>query len=243
MSHFSVLVIGKDIDTQLAPFQENNMSDCPKEFLVFEKTNLEEKKKDYLNDTTSKGIPLKEEYSTFKDYLEDYCSEQIDDEMGEYGYWTNPNSKWDWYVVGGRWSNMLTLKNGQKVNSALAKDIDFDFIDKEESEKARIRWELWVEGREPENDEETKILKEQFYKTEYYLGKYKTKENYVRLVNEISTHAVLKKGKWFESGEMGWFGCNNATADEEYTWYKNFRSNFIDKLKPNDLVTIVDCHI
>ena len=35
MSHFSVLVIGDDVEAALAPFQENNMGDCPKAYLAF----------------------------------------------------------------------------------------------------------------------------------------------------------------------------------------------------------------
>ena len=35
MSHFTVLVIGDNPEEQLAPFQENNMGDCPEEYLEF----------------------------------------------------------------------------------------------------------------------------------------------------------------------------------------------------------------
>jgi hypothetical protein len=35
MSHFPVLVIGDNPEDQLAPFQENNMGDCPKKYLEF----------------------------------------------------------------------------------------------------------------------------------------------------------------------------------------------------------------
>ena len=31
---------------------------------------------------------------------------------GEYGYWNNPNAKWDWYQLGGRWSGYFKLKEG-----------------------------------------------------------------------------------------------------------------------------------
>ena len=31
--HFTVMVVGDDIEQQLAPFQENNMGDCPEEYL------------------------------------------------------------------------------------------------------------------------------------------------------------------------------------------------------------------
>lgn len=39
---------------------------------------------------------------------------------------TNPNKKWDWYQVGGRFGNRLALKDGRKVNQARAGDIDWD---------------------------------------------------------------------------------------------------------------------
>ncbi len=39
MSHFTVLVIGDEVDEQLAQYQENNMADVPKEYLEFEEDN------------------------------------------------------------------------------------------------------------------------------------------------------------------------------------------------------------
>ncbi len=35
MSHFSVLVIGDDVEEQLAPYQENNRDTCPKKYMEF----------------------------------------------------------------------------------------------------------------------------------------------------------------------------------------------------------------
>lgn len=43
-----------------------------------------------------------------------------------YGYWYNPNAKWDWWEVGGRWNNKLTIADGQtlkRVNSARIKNL------------------------------------------------------------------------------------------------------------------------
>lgn len=37
----------------------------------------------------------------------------------------NPDAVWDWYVVGGRWSGELKLKNGEGVDFAEVKDIDW----------------------------------------------------------------------------------------------------------------------
>ena len=44
MSHFTVLVVTETADqleAALAPFQENNMGDCPREFLQFFSTQEE----------------------------------------------------------------------------------------------------------------------------------------------------------------------------------------------------------
>lgn len=151
MSHFTVLVIGDNPEAQLAPYQENNMCDCPKEYLEFmdEETRMLE---DYLNDTQeyvimpdgSRKLPWDEAfrvsgssyshgsdthripdhlekvtlkfadvYPTFDEYCLDWCGlKERDAEMGRYGYWENPNAKWDWYQIGGRWTGFFKLKNG-----------------------------------------------------------------------------------------------------------------------------------
>ena len=58
MSHFTVGVICKelnDYEKLLAPYQENNMEDCPKEYLKFTSTSKEEKER-YENDTTERFV-------------------------------------------------------------------------------------------------------------------------------------------------------------------------------------------
>lgn len=47
---------------------------------------------------------------TKKEFVEDWYGY---DKLGEeYGYWHNPNAKWDWYQLGGRWSGYFKLKEG-----------------------------------------------------------------------------------------------------------------------------------
>jgi hypothetical protein len=54
---------------------------------------------------------------------------------------TNPNKKWDWWQVGGRWSNRLLLKGGEKADSARKADIDFDGMRDAAAAKAGERWD------------------------------------------------------------------------------------------------------
>lgn len=83
----------------------------------------------------------------------------------------NPNSKWDWYCIGGRWDGFLQLKekdengNSIKSNQACYKEIDWDYMfekdiipfcfidhDGEWYEKGSMGWWGFVSD-EKDNDE------------------------------------------------------------------------------------------
>lgn len=53
--------------------------------------------------------------------------------------------------------------------------------------------------------------------------------------------AFVKNGKWFERGEMGWFGCVSNETDKA-TWEAFFHKT-LRELGPDTLLTLVDCHI
>lgn len=194
MSHFTVLVITNSVDEleqALAPFQENNMGNCPKQYMKFE-----DEEDGMMNDWMSgsvervvmpdgrllpsyaeefrvpgefgigsgthrvpenlptRDVPLTELYPTFEAYCEDYCGyRERDQETGRYGRWENPNCKWDWWQLGGRWSGFFKLKEGKEgtpgkpgfgmssakpgyADQARKGDIDFDAMLKEAEDQA-----------------------------------------------------------------------------------------------------------
>lgn len=51
-------------------------------------------------------FPLTQVYKTFEDYVRLYHGKK----ERPYGYWHNPDAKWDWWQVGGRWTGSLQLK-------------------------------------------------------------------------------------------------------------------------------------
>lgn len=79
-----------------------------------------------------RAVPVKEHFSSFKDYLTEYVGLSLDGKYNELTddnkviRYTNPNKCWDWWVVGGRWSNMLITKKGEHTNSCLIGDLDLD---------------------------------------------------------------------------------------------------------------------
>ena len=83
-----------------------------------------------------------EEYFEF-DYDPDYCypideitqdeaeeNGMVCDETGEYyGHYYNTQGKYDYYDIGGRWEDILPLKDGEYTNSAKISDIDIDNVE------------------------------------------------------------------------------------------------------------------
>lgn len=138
MSHFSVMVIGEDYVDQLAKFNED--IEMPR-YVKYTKAQLIEQKRkeieDYKNGIYAEYLKDREAYACscrnmkhldyvrnefpkslkwkeprlYEEAIKCYSPEEIGLE-GEVYTTENPNSKWDWYVVGGRWAGMLKLKDG-----------------------------------------------------------------------------------------------------------------------------------
>lgn len=136
MSHFTVMVIGPDVKAQLAPFHEFECTGQDDQFVV-EVDRTEEARKGYeyhVAGQKEKG----EEPETFLAFVKDwYGLESVGggtkyaepdlQKQHKYGHVlldnsgylvkvidrTNPNKKWDWWQVGGRWTNYFTLKPGR----------------------------------------------------------------------------------------------------------------------------------
>jgi len=276
MSHFSVMVICdtvEELETMLAPYQENNMGDCPKQFLEFNDITEEYREKyckesvEFVHTKDNRlllpwddefrvpgeygygtkthkvpdelprvNIPYKILYSSFDEYMQNWCGEEKDPERDLYGYWENPNAKWDWYQIGGRWKGLLKAKNGEPRSEGLLSDMDFS-PDREAAKKALDRWDQVVNGIDHGIDEYVFDSKEYFEKT------YGSAEFYAKSESEFRTYAVITPdGKWHAKGEMGWFGCSNEDADDAHAWIEHYAETFIEPYADRHAF-IVDCHI
>jgi len=112
---------------------------------------------------------FKDIYGTFEDFVKKYHGAKANDD-GQYGYWHNPNAKWDWWVIGGRWSGHWPVKTVSKdqlgrsgsfdnaptpggVDITRIKDIDFERADIQTSERVsefiRAHNEYYESGKEP----------------------------------------------------------------------------------------------
>jgi hypothetical protein len=55
-------------------------------------------------------VPHTKRYATFDEYMRDYEGDERDEKTGRYGYYHNPNAKWDWWAIGGRWRGLLMVR-------------------------------------------------------------------------------------------------------------------------------------
>ncbi|AQS86669.1 hypothetical protein AA101099_2488 [Neoasaia chiangmaiensis NBRC 101099] len=108
MSHFNVFMTGEDVEDQLAPFQENNMGDCPPEYLSF--CDCHDECVERWKDADQNGVPFRERFRTFDLFVREFFGYVRNHDTGRYGYFHNPDAKWDWYEIGGRWSGRLMIR-------------------------------------------------------------------------------------------------------------------------------------
>lgn len=267
MTHLAVLVIGdKNIEKALLPYHE------------FETTALDNEYVKEIDITTD----IKAEYAKYKDEGEsliEYIEQNYRCADGTYMYYTlnkdgtvknvirrtNPDARWDWYEIGGRFEGKLITNDNVKTNQARVKDINLKasyqaglevYLKKYEQlhahPSAMKDFKTFKEILAKSTDEET--AKKLFWAQEaqriynhpleglpeYYKLEKPQFETYIREHYVFCWNYVLK-GKWHAGAEFGWFGLNNVTSEKSREWNLHLNELF-NNLNPETWLTIVDVH-
>lgn len=82
--------------------QDGKIYSKPEKFLDPPVETGESKSIIYLPDQ-----PVKE-HCSFEEYCSDFCG--YEQKNGRWGYRRNPNAKWDWWTIGGRWSGSMLAR-------------------------------------------------------------------------------------------------------------------------------------
>jgi len=155
MSHFSVIVIGPDPEEQLEPYNEHTRVEP-----YFRPSN------DWSINFAKEKLQLIGNRDPTPEEIAEFLSEKWDDEhlvengvVGQMSTY-NPLSKWDWYVLGGRWTGYFPLKPGTSgkagspglmtnpapsgyADAALLRDIDVERARSEAVAEAREQFAKW----------------------------------------------------------------------------------------------------
>lgn len=198
-------------------------------------------------------------------HLSDYSSDEIYElvshqmePFNEAGEWFKNGSRWDWFVIGGRYTGKFL---GQDI--IYRKDLSDDNIC-EFKKKAAI--DTWNKFQAEKNKD--KFTREYIYG----LSDNETKESLILKYQKrkISAYAFLINRHWHECERLGWFGTTAKTECEitmpewngiclhkqdelgariisygidNETWGNLFFDKFIDKLEPDTVLVNVDFHV
>ena len=263
MSHYAVLVIHKedqDIEELLAPYSEH----------LEVEPYLKYKHDEALKMLRDEGYEEEEiDDALLESFVEEYSSYSLKD--GDVYTTYNPNSKWDWYSIGGRFDGELELtdkgieeainypnnpqwfkdmsreeqvEHVKWVNTAPINCIKwFKPLSEEYKVDLKRWWEINIENDELKDGEEKD--KYFLYNPEWFKRRYKDIDTYIKSQEITSFFAVLTPdGKWHEPGQMGWFACASCKPEDELKWNFEFYDRFIKPNLDSDLIcTVVDCHI
>lgn len=143
MSHYAVIVIGENVDEQLAPYDENIEVDpywedecsTPIKFWGFGAYQEEWK----LTPESSMQDLLDAIRTAWPNEADEYRINGDGVLQHERTY--NPNSKWDWYEPGGRWSDWFLDNDGVRRDTVLSQHVDWTGMKLEAMDEANKWWE------------------------------------------------------------------------------------------------------
>jgi hypothetical protein len=219
MSHYSVLILGPEPETQLDPFWE---LDLPDDLLaedyradfdpVIPSSRFAEAAARITAQAEAAGDECAARYRASleaKDYaaiFTDAHGGQLSPD-GDWGHYFNPQAKWDWFVLGGRSQGQLRLLPGRTgvIGERSWGNADAPVLPGT-CDQARAGDIDWPATRQ-----------------------------------EFTPFAVLKDGDWRDQGQMGWWG---AVIDPkaEAAWAAEVDA-LLKELPPETLVSVYDCHI
>jgi hypothetical protein len=176
--------------------------------------------------------------------------------------WFGDGSRWDWYVIGGRFDGLLGGKNVVQM-----KELSIEAVRKQREGWIQKAYKSYTERpNNPFSDvQENESLED------YIARKLGDK-------NPLHTYAFLRNRHWHEAERMGWFGgttyteCERKDLDKpvadpenwfgkclyknesmgsqvvcwnepEEIWGEQFYRRFINPLKPEDTLVVVDYHV
>ena len=218
------------------------------------------------------ACPLKLLFSTFEQYCKEY-SGLVQDDAGAWGYYTNPNAKWDWWQIGGRFPGHLLVKadlqdciqtgescecvapDGYKfVDAARKKDICWDVMKEIGTKAVEQSYEQCVAAFASGDVKDFGFFAtltedgirgwgEMIYIKGETLDDYKARKG----VTDSDQYLIGDYAYIDRNGD--WSGSGDmgwfgiSSNDKPERTWKDELQAFMDEVQDDDFIAIVDCHI
>jgi hypothetical protein len=179
------------------------------------------------------GFPAKLTWTddqVYADQIRWYDEENIGPE-GEVYSTRNPDAKWDWYVIGGRWTNYWPVLEKAEVVTGMSYD----------SVKASV--DVLEKIRPGASGGDAKYVSDRAARPGVWADVVRKMD--IDFAHEDlypATFAFLDSdGEWHEKGLMGWFGISSGDKEDE-AWRAQYRE-LVAKEADNAWFVLVDYHI
>jgi hypothetical protein len=287
MSHFTVMVVTptnsqQALEAVLQPYHEFECTGVVDQYI--QSIDVTEERREEFE---SYG-----ESQTFADYLTDECGyhHAVEDEQPDlfdkhkYGYFvlsqagevsqvikrTNPNKKWDWWTISGRWKGFLLTQDGNRVDCCQKQNLDVDGLQFVAANKAAKQWDefdaltaqfksgfvLWpeyvkrVKSGEIDIDQAHTLYHEQdlckaILGTDFAFhrpeGLLEEREKFIEAGKRSAYHTfAMLIGNQWR--QKGDMGRWANVSNEKADWIDTFDQLF-ESIPDEHWITIVDCHI
>lgn len=196
MAHFSVMVVGKNIQQQMHKYDENNLEEK-----VFKKEMSYRDMKELFDEKSERESTYVK--TTIENFAYDIYRWIYDADTNSFGIFINPHAKFDNKRLGGRFSFNLNIKGYDKgTYIALKNQIDMERMENEAKQKA-IEFKDFFTHK-------MSFTEEDMFKT---FGT--DQENIDRSICEYCCPSYIFNGIWHEQG-----------SDTHSEWLTKFRTFF-----------------
>lgn len=246
MSHFCVLVIGENPESQVEKYDEN--LELPMHIVATKEDLIKKQRKsidDYKNGLYAEFLKDPEAYKAgcknekHIEYLEKTFPKMLE-WTDEQCYQEEIKDYLEHIEDGDTWCEVHSDGSLWKTSNEEAK---WDWY------QMGGRWRGRLKLKQP--DDQHHLYDGWEFSEKNHGGEYNRlrKEGYCdqALVGEISnleeivTFAIVKDGEWYEKGKMGWWGVVTDQKDED-VWKEEVKK-LLQGLSDDTLLTILDCHI
>ena len=241
--HFTVIVAGENPDSIMEKYDLNKKVEP---YIVYKLSEVKQYKENMLKAyrylSTQENMPktIRDEYvdrvkdieqTSDIDFYADLTSNfDIDEETGNAMCDVNPDGRYNICRLGKNLAMPLIDKKDQETFQAYKNEIQWDKIHLANQEIYKTTWEMIMENRKPETDEEKLIYENMKNRIEYF-SYFGSKENYVVSNSAFWGYAFVTEDGWFEIPD----------DIPQMQWVVEFYDKFIKNLSDNTLISVYEC--
>jgi hypothetical protein len=151
---------------------------------------------------------------------------------------TNPNRKWDWWQIGGRYKGKIALANAVEVDSARFGDVAMAFMKRMRVRDRQRTVDGIYEWLASQSERGLCLARDDTW-GDFNVPEGQTLDDWIASAPALSSWGFVVDGEWRERGPMGWW---DISSDDNPDWQQEADA-ILAAIRPDQWITVIDCHI